>query len=217
VSPSPRCHVLYALLICGLVSATGRAADIAPSGGQGAQESDGNQKRVVAPGAANARRDPATWGEPLKGGDPVPRAAGPQAGAARGGLQSAVLHDARLPAPHRTFSSLRTATGNIAKSAIPAARVNLLRRFDAGHPASRLDPVTAGARGFGSASSGATGRQSSPSSVAASRPVASLRALASNGVVGGPRAADRGMVGGPATGKSMFKGGIDGTALRRRF
>jgi hypothetical protein len=42
---APRRHVLYALLIGALVSATGYAAASAQPGGQGVQPSDSNQKR----------------------------------------------------------------------------------------------------------------------------------------------------------------------------
>jgi len=213
VSTSPRCHVLYALLIGSLVSAPGHAAPIALPGGQGAPAGDSNLKSDTAPGAANARPDPAAWREPLKSGNTVTRAAAPRTSAARQGLESPVLHNARSATLQRNFSPLRGATGNIAKPAIPAVRANLLRRSDPVHP---------DARAFGAASPGTAGRQSSPSFGAASRPVASrpvasLKALASNGVIGGPHAAGPGMVGGPATGKRVFNASIDGTALRRRF
>jgi hypothetical protein len=49
MSAAPRCHVLCALLLGGLVSATGYAAAIAQPGRQGVQASDSNQKRDAAP------------------------------------------------------------------------------------------------------------------------------------------------------------------------
>jgi hypothetical protein len=107
---------------------------------------------------------------------------------------------------------------NVAKPALSATRVNLLRRSDVDHPAGRFDPVTGGARRFAAMSAGTTGRQWSPSFAAAGRSVAGPKALvAGNGVIGGPRAAGRGMIGGAANGKNVFKASIDGTALRRRF
>jgi hypothetical protein len=217
MSPLPHCHVLYALLIASLVSSLGHAAAIAQPGGQGAQASDSSQKRDPAPGAANARRDPATWGEPLKGAETANRAAGPRAAAAPEGLGSSAQHDARFGTPHR-FSPQRAVIGNIAKPAIPAAGANPLRRSNAEHLISRFDPVTAGGRGFGSTNAGATGHQSSPSFAAASRSNASLKPLAAgNGVIGGPHASGRGMIGGPGNGNNVLKASIDGTALRRRF
>jgi hypothetical protein len=218
VSSSPRCHVLYALLICTLVSSPGHAAASAQAGEQGGQAGDSNQKRDAAPGAANARHDPATRGEPLKGGDSVTRATGLRASTTRASSESPVLREARFATPHRSFGSLRSASGNVAKPVIPAARADLLRRSDVVHPASRLDPAAAVAREFGTTSSGATGRQSSINSSAAVRPLASLKPLtAGNGVIGGPHAAGRGMIGGAANGKNVLKASIDGTALRRRF
>jgi hypothetical protein len=218
MSAAPRSHMLYALLIGGLVSATGYAAAIAPPGGQGLQASDSNQKRDAAPGAANARRDAATWGGPLKGGDTASVPAGPRAPAARDRQQSGVVQDRRFAAPHRDFSPLRGATGNVAKPAIAAARHNLSRRSDVEHPLSRFDPAASVTRGYGATSSGATGRPSSTVLSAASRSVAGLKPLAAgNGVIGGPRAPGRGMIGGAVNGKSVLKASIDGTALRRRY
>src|ERR1700684_2947451 len=84
MSAAPRWHVVYALLICSLVSASGFAAAIRQPGGQGAQASDSNQKRDAAPGAANARRElPPAWGGPLKGGDTASVAAAPMASRTR--------------------------------------------------------------------------------------------------------------------------------------
>src|SRR3984957_18390979 len=101
MSAAPRCHVLYALLIGGLVSATGYAAAIAQPSGQGVQASDSNQKRDAALGAANARRNPAAWGGPLQTGDTASAPAGPRAPAARDRQQSPVMHDGPFVAPHR--------------------------------------------------------------------------------------------------------------------
>jgi hypothetical protein len=189
VSAAPRSHLLYALLIGGLVSAPGYAAAIAQAAGQGVQASDSTLKRDAAPGAANARRDPAAWGGPLKVGDTAGVPAGPRGLAARDGLHQPLPHSMRFATPHREFGSLRGATGNVAKPAIAAARPNLSRRSDAEHPLSRFDPVAVGLK-----------------------PLA-----AGNGVIGGPRAAGRGTIGGAVNGKSVLKASIDGTALRRRF
>jgi hypothetical protein len=171
MSAARRCHVSYALLIGGLVSATGYGATIAQPGWQGVQASDSNQKR-------DDRQ------------------------------QSGVVQDGRFVTSHRDSTPPRGAPGNILKPAI-AARPGL---------SLRSDPVAAGARGFGAASAGVTGRPSSTVLSAASRSVAGLKPLAAgNGVIGGPRAAGRGMIGGAVNGKSVLKASIDGTALRRRF
>jgi len=208
MSAAPRCHVLYALLIGGLVSATGYAAAIAQPSGQGVQASDSNQKRDAALGAANARRNPAAWGGPLQTGDTASAPAGPRAPAARDRQQSPVMHDGAFVAPHRDFGPLRGATGNVAKPAITAVRPNLPRRLD----------VEPGARGFGATRSGAAGRPSSTVLSAASRSVVGIKPLAAgNGAIGGPRIAARGVIGGAVNGKSVIKSSIDGNALRRRF
>src|SRR5579863_753361 len=156
MSPSPYRHVLCAVLIGSLVSAPGYAAAVAQAGGQDQQASDSNQKRDAAPGAASSRRNPATSGEQLKGGDTVTRDAG--------------LRATRFATPHRNFGPLRGATGNIATPAIPGARANLPRR-------SKADQL-ASARWFGDKSSALTGRPPSAGMSAASRSVAGLKPLA---------------------------------------
>jgi hypothetical protein len=199
VSAAPTRHVLYTLLICGLINASGYAAAIAPTGGQGTQASDRDQKRATALDTATAKPDAASPGEPIKGGDTVTRAAGSHTSATRYGLQSPVVHGAGL-IPHRGLAPLPGATGNVPKPAIPTARAN---------PVRRSDPALQRARAFGATGPAAL--------VAARRPVVSLKALAGNGVIGGPHAAGRGTLGGPAIGNSVVKASIDGTALRRRF
>jgi hypothetical protein len=57
MSAVPRCHVVYALLICSLVSASGFAAMIEQPGGERALAGASNQKHDVTPGAASARRN----------------------------------------------------------------------------------------------------------------------------------------------------------------
>jgi hypothetical protein len=59
-------------------------------------------------------------------------------------------------------------------------------------------------------------RPSLRASSTANRPK-SPQALAGSGAVGGPFALVGATVGGPATGNTMAKGGINGTALRRKF
>jgi hypothetical protein len=82
----------------------------------------------------------------------------------------------------------------------------LIRRPDADRSASRSNLATQATRGIGATTA----------SLAASRPVAGLKAVAGNGVIGGPLAPGRGMIGGPANGRTVIKASIDGTALRRR-
>jgi hypothetical protein len=51
---------------------------------------------------------------------------------------------------------------------------------------------------------------------ALNRPVSSFKAVAGNGIIGGPHAPGGGTIGGPASGRTVIKSGIDGSAPRRR-
>jgi hypothetical protein len=51
---------------------------------------------------------------------------------------------------------------------------------------------------------------------ALNRPVSNFKAVAGNGIIGGPHVAGGGTIGGPASGRTAIKGGIDGSAPRRR-
>ena len=51
---------------------------------------------------------------------------------------------------------------------------------------------------------------------ALNRPVSNFKAVAGNGIIGGPHAPGGGTIGGPASGRTVIKAGIDGSALHRR-
>jgi hypothetical protein len=51
---------------------------------------------------------------------------------------------------------------------------------------------------------------------ALNRPVSNFKAVAGNGIIGGPHAPGGGTIGGPASGRTVIKAAIDGSALHRR-
>jgi hypothetical protein len=141
-------------------------------------------------------------------GQPTPAAGGPRRAAVR-------RND-----PGQDLASRRSEASTHRSESAPAAQrgVNAVARTGAGvwKPAMIAAPGRSAAAHVVATAPVSAGRPRPAVLPAASRPPAMLRAVAGNGVIGGARAAAAGSVGGPANTRTVNKGGIDGSALRRR-
>ena len=178
--------LLHALTLWILLQPLGYAAGTGVSGGEGVPAND------------IARR-----------GQPAPAAGGPRRAAVRRDDPGHDTHrSGSTPAAQRRVNAVaRTGAAARKPTMVAAPAYSIRRQPDYGRSAAA--PVVASAPV-------SAGRARPAVLTAVSRPPAMLRAAAGNGVIGGAHAAAPGSVGGPANTRTVNKGGIDGSALRRR-
>jgi hypothetical protein len=192
--PSAR-PLLCALTLWMLAQPLGYAAATGAAAGEGAPVNDTARRGQSALAAGGARRDGVRRDEPGQG-------------VASRGSEATTHRSGAAPAALRGVNPLPHAGAGLSKHAVVAAPGYAIRRqTDYGRAAA--------ARGFTSAPISA-GRPRSTVPTVVNRPPATLKAAAGNGVIGGARGAGAGWLGGPANTRTAIKGGIDGSALRRR-
>lgn len=201
---APKRRVPWALLACGLVSASTHAAPDGAFGGDSELSNQPIQKPEPAGVAENARR--ATTGRNVAIGrsEATARDANSRNSAFPGGPQTAKLQGAGIkPRDH----AIRL-TGAHANAPSPAVAVHQ-------HPVKPLGAAAARGAGATAAPFYASRRVSGAVPVANGR-TSTLKALAGNGVIGGPHDSTRGTLGGAASATHVINRSIDGAALRHR-
>jgi hypothetical protein len=193
-APSPRL-LLHALTLWILVQPLGYAAGTGVSGGEGVPANDIARRGQPAPAAGAPRRAAVRRDDP--GQDLAIRRS-----------EASTPRSGSTPAAQRRVNAVaRTGAGVWKATTVAAPAYSIRRQPDYGRSAAA--PVVASAPV-------SAGRPRPAVLTAVSRPPAMLRAVAGNGVIGGAHAAAPGSVGGPANTRTVNKGGIDGSALRRR-
>jgi hypothetical protein len=187
--------LLYALTLWMLAQPLGYAAGTGAPAGEGAPVNDIARRGQSSLAAGGPRRDGVRRDDPGLGV------------ATRRG-EATTHRSGSAPAALRSVNALAHAGAGLSKHAVVAAPGYPMRRqIEYGRAAA--------APGFTSAPISA-GRPRSTVPTVVNRPPATLKAVAGNGVIGGARGAGAGWLGGPANTRAVIKGGIDGSALRRR-
>jgi hypothetical protein len=192
--PSGR-PLIYALTLWMLAQPLGYAAAAAVSAGEGAPVTDVARRGQSALAAGGSRREGVRRDDPGQGV------------ASRRG-EATTHHGDSVPAALRRVNAPAHAGAGLSKHAVVAAPGYPIRRQTDYGRAAVAPGVTSAAKSAG------WPRSTVPA--VANRPPATLKAVAGNGVIGGARGAGAGWLGGPANTRTAIKGGIDGSALRRR-
>jgi hypothetical protein len=193
-APSARL-LLHALTLWILVQPAGYAAGTGVSGGEGVAANDIARRGQLTPVAGGPRRSAVRRDDP-----------GQELASRRS--EASTHRSGSAPAAQRGLNAVARTGAAVWKPTMVAAPAHSIRRQpdygrSAPAPVATSAPLSAG-------------RPHSIVLPGASRPPTMLRAVAGNGVIGGAHAAAAGWVGGPANTRTVNKGGIDGSALRRR-